>query len=199
MKTLAILTICLLLILPKLSGQDPTLKPYKLKSGIIEYKYSGDKTGTATLYFDDYGVKSAMYSELVTRGEPSKTWMVSIGELQYMWDLSKPGKGMKMKNQTAELTAEAAKDGLDSFTEATYAKMGMVKSGTEIFLGKECTLFKSDMGKVLTWSGMLMLMDFKMGSYVSKQEAISVKTNIPVDGKYFIIPKEITFSEMPAF
>jgi hypothetical protein len=77
--------------------------------------------------------------------------------------------------------------------------MGMVRSGTEQFLGKECIVIKGDMGKVLIWKGIMMLMDFKMGPYVSKQEATSVKTNIPIDGKYFIIPKDITFTEMPSF
>jgi hypothetical protein len=55
------------------------------------------------------------------------------------------------------------------------------------------------MGKVLIWNGIMMLMDFKMGAYISKQEATSVKTNIPVDSKYFVIPKNTTFSEMPGF
>jgi hypothetical protein len=77
--------------------------------------------------------------------------------------------------------------------------MGMVRNGTEIFLGKECTVIKGDMGKVLIWKGIMMLMDFKMGAYVSKQEATSVKTDVPVDAKYFVIPKNITFSEMPGF
>jgi len=154
MKTLSTLTVCLLLIMPKLSGQEAALKPYKLKSGIIEYKYSGDKTGIATLYFDDYGMKSAMYSDLVTRGESSKTWVVSSGDIQYMWDLSKPGKGMKMQNPLTAWFKEASKGDVESFTESAY---------------------------------------------VSKQEATSVKTNIPVDAKYFVIPKNITFSEMPVF
>ena len=116
-----------------------------------------------------------------------------------MWDVSKPGKGMKMQNPLTAWFKEASKGDVESFTESTYEKMGLVKSGTGMFLGKECNLFKGDMGKVLTWNGMLMTMDFKMGAYVSKQEATSVKTNVPVDAKYFVIPKNITFSEMPVF
>ena len=45
----------------------------------------------------------------------------------------------------------------------------------------------------------MMLTDIRMGSYVSRQEATSVKTNVPVDAKYFVIPRNITFTEMNIF
>lgn len=199
MKTTITFSVCLLLIIGNAYGQNKTPKPFKFKSGIIEYKYSGDKTGTAVQYFDDYGMKSAMYSEISQEGKQIKSWVVSFGDYQYMWDPSKPGQGMKMKNPFISWIAESSENDLESFTESTYVKMGFVKSGQEDFLGRQCTVVKGDMGKVLTWNGILMLMDFKMGAYMSKQEATSVKTDLPVDAKYFVIPKNITFSEMPAF
>jgi hypothetical protein len=199
MKTIIASLICMLLMPGSIYGQDKTPKPFKFKSGIIEYKYSGDKTGTATQYFDDYGMKSAMYSEITQEGELTKSWVVSSGDYQYMWDPSKPTQGMKMKNPLLSAITQASTDELESLTESTYEKMGMVKSGTETFQGKECTVIKGDMGKVLTWNGILMLMDFRMGAYVSRQEVTSVKTNVPVDAKYFTVPKNITFSEMPGF
>lgn len=54
--------------------------PIGIRSGIIEYAYSGDKTGKSTQYFDDYGMKSAVYADIVTQGESSKGWAVTIGE-----------------------------------------------------------------------------------------------------------------------
>ena len=74
--------------------------------------------------------------------------------------------------------------------------MGMVKTGKEVLLGKECDVIKGDMGKVLVCNGILMLSDFRMGTYVSRQEATSVITNVPVNAKYFVIPQNITFIEM---
>jgi hypothetical protein len=199
MKKTNFLAIGLIILLPKLSAQEADLKPYGIKSGIIEYTYSGDKTGTGTLYFDDYGMKSAMYMETITEGEESKGWVVAFGDDQYMWDPDQPDNGMKMRNPLLSWINEASNGDYESFTEEAYKKMGMVKSGKEAFLGKECTVLKGDMGKVLIWNGIMMLMDFKMGAYVSKQEATSLKTNVPVDAKYFSIPKNITFSEMPGF
>jgi len=44
-----------------------------------------------------------------------------------------------------------------------------------------------------------MLLDFKMMGTASHQEVTKIETNIPVDPKYFVIPDNIEFSEMPMF
>lgn len=178
-------------------GQNQAKGPFKFKSAIIEYRYSGDKTGTAVHYIDDYGLKSAMYTDLSLDGEVTKGWVVSYGDYQYMWDPAKPTQGMKMRNPLMSQISQSSADEIEALTVETYEKMGMQKTGTEKFLGKECDLLKGTMGKVLIWNGVMMLMDLRMGDYVSHQEATSVKTDVPVDQKYFVIPKNITFSEMP--
>jgi hypothetical protein len=38
-----------------------------------------------------------------------------------------------------------------------------------------------------------------MGSVVSGQEVTSIKTNIPVAERYFRIPDNITFNQIPGF
>jgi hypothetical protein len=199
MKPLLLSAVALLLAFVSAAGQEATPKPFSFKSGIVEYKYSGDKTGKSIQYIDDYGMKTAMYSEITQEGETTRSWVVSYGDFQYMWDPSESTQGMKMRNPLLDWISQSSEKDLESFTVAAYEKMGMVRNGTEIFLGKECSVIKGDMGKVLIWKGIMMLMDFKMGVYVSKQEATSVKTNVPVDAKYFVIPKNITFSEMPGF
>ncbi len=181
------------------NGQNQAKGPFKFKSGIIEYRYSGDKTGTAVHYIDDYGLKTAAYTEITSDGELTKSWVVSSGEYQYMWDPAKPTQGMKMKNPLMNQIKQSSSGEIDALTLETYRKMGMKKTGTENFLGRECDLLQGTMGKVLIWNGVMMLMDLSMGDYVSRQEATSVKPNVPVDAKYFILPKNIVFSEMPEF
>lgn len=181
------------------TNTDALGKPLGVKSGIIEYTYSGDKTGKSTQYFDDYGMKSAVYAEIVQQGEPSKGWSLTIGEDQYMWDPGKPGEGMKAKNPMAAMMTGKSAEEMETLTASMYEQMGMAKSGTEMFQGKACTVYKGDMGKVLIWKGLLMMMEIRMGDVVSRQEVTSIKTNTPVDGKYFKIPDNITFSELPGF
>ncbi|MBE0678377.1 MAG: hypothetical protein IH592_06390 [Bacteroidales bacterium] len=174
-------------------------KPLGVKSGIIEYTYSGDKTGKSTQYFEDYGMKSAVYAEITSQGETSKGWTLTIGEDQYMWDLSNTGQGMKTKNPMIKMLAESSGKDILSYMAGMYEQMGLIKSGTETFQGKECTVFKGDLGKVLIWKGIMMKTEMNFGTMVSRQEVSSIKTNIPVDGKYFRLPGDITFSEMPGF
>jgi hypothetical protein len=182
-----------------LQAQEATLKPYGIKSGIIEYSYSGDKVGKGILYFDDYGLKSAMYTDAVERGEKRKGWVLTSGDYQYMWDPERSSEGMKLKNPVIDWINSASEGDLESFSESMYAKMGMQRSGSETLLGKECKVMKGKMGKALVWNGILMLLDMKMMGYNSHQEAIDIKINLPVESKYFIIPKDIKFSEMPMF
>ncbi len=199
MKKVILLTLGMVCLTGITSGQNQAKGPFKFKSGIIEYKYSGDKTGKAIHYIDDYGLKSAMYTEITLDGELTKGWVVSYGDYQYMWDPAKPTQGMKMKNPLMSQISQSSSDEIEALTVQTYEKMGMKKTGTEKFLGKECDLLKGTMGKVLIWNGVMILMNLKMGEYESGQEATSLKTDIAVDQKYFVIPKNITFSEMPGF
>jgi len=197
MKKIAILIVSFFIILLRLAGQEATLKPYGIKSAIIEYLYSGDKVGKGTLYFDDYGMKSAIHTDVVEDGEKKKGWVVSFGDFQYMWDPDDQTEGMKLKNPLITWISESSKGDIESFTESTYAKMGFEKAPDEIFLGKTCKTMKGKMGKVLVWNGILMLLDMKIMGYGSHQEVTKIETNVPVDGKYFVLPKNIKFSEMP--
>ncbi len=189
----------LLLIVNQIYAQGDKLKLFQIQSGIIEYKYSGNEVGKSILYFDNYGNRSAINLDTKEDGEVRKGWIISLGEYQYIFDPSKPNEGFKLKNPIIEWIYQNKNKDVEKFTEETYGKLGMKKAGTEKFLGKECIAYKGNDGKVLTWKGILMLMDLKIAGTHNKQEATSIKTNIPVDQKYFAIPKNIKFSEMPMF
>jgi len=197
MKRIFPIIIIYLLPIISLTGQKLTLKPYGLKSGIIEYSYSGDKVGKGILYFDDFGMKSAMFTDAVEDGEKRKGWVVTFGDYQYLWDPDRSSEGFKLKNPIITWLAESSKGDIDSYTESMYLQMGFTKAPDEIFLGKPCKAMKGDMGKVLTWNGILMLMDMKLMGTGSHQEVTKIQTNVRVDAKYFVIPRNIKFSEMP--
>lgn len=95
-----IVSISLLFGVPA-AAQEATPKPFSFRSAIVEYKYSGDKTGKSIQYIDDHGMKNAMYSEITQDGETARSWVVSYGNYQYMWDPDQPDKGMKMKNPSS--------------------------------------------------------------------------------------------------
>ena len=103
MKKIIFLSVCLFFILTSISFQETSLKPYGIKSGIIEYSYSGNKVGKGTLYFDEYGLKTATLTDAVEGGEKKKTWIVTSGDYQYLWNPSNPNEGMKLENPVNKL------------------------------------------------------------------------------------------------
>ena len=188
-----------LLIVSQIKAQEVSLKPYGIQSGIIEYKYSGSQVGTGILYFDEYGYKSAMKMDTKMNDQQQKGWVVSFKDYQYIFDPKKPDEGLKMKNPIIESFLKMDNPDYDKVAEDLYSKMGMKRAGTEKFIDRDCILFKGENGKILTWNGILMLMDMNYSGIKTKQEVTSIKINVPVDAKYFEIPKNIKFNEMPGF
>jgi hypothetical protein len=183
----------------QLHAQEVSLKPYGIESGIIEYKYSGSEVGKGIMYFDEFGSRTAMNVDTKRGEEINKGWVISHKEYQYIFDPTKPDEGLKMKNPIIESLIKMDKQDYDKAAEDLYSQMGMKKSANEKFLDKDCIAYKGDMGKILTWKGILMLMDMNYGGMKSRQEVTSIKVNVPIDAKYFEIPKNIKFSEMPGF
>jgi len=128
MKTIILLIIGLTSLAGITYSQNQAKGPFKFKSGIIEYRYSGDKTGTAIHYIDDYGLKTAAYTEITSDGELTKSWVVSTGEYQYMWDPANPTQGMKMKNPLMNQIKQSSSGEIDALTLESYGKMGMKKN-----------------------------------------------------------------------
>jgi len=196
MKKVLIFIVCLISIL--LKGQDIYQRPFGIKSGIIEYSFYGDKVGKGTLWFDDYGLKCAMYTEVTYGTRTSKGWIVSTGGFQYSWDPAKNAEGVKTKNPILIWANEAPVKGIDSYYESIYVKMGMRRYGNETFIKRECRVFKGDIGKLAIWQGIIMRLDLKTSGTITYQAATSVKTNVVINPKYFVIPKTVKFTEKPA-
>ena len=113
MKPLLLSAVALLLAFVSAAGQEATPKPFSFKSGIVEYKYSGDKTGKSIQYIDDYGMKTAMYSEITQEGETTRSWVVSYGDFQYMWDPPKIYPGYENEKSAPGLDQPVVKKTLN--------------------------------------------------------------------------------------
>ena len=193
------LSVFVLLITNQLIAQPEGFKLYGIETGIIEYKYSGNEVGVGTLYFDKFGIRCAMKMDTKRDGELNKGWVISLEEYQYIYDKSRSNEGWKLKNPIIEWIQQNSLKEIEKYTEEIYAKLGIVRAGTEKFLGKECLAYKGENGKLLTWNGILMYMNLSFGGELTQQEVTSIKVNIPVDEKYFEIPKDVKFSDLPMF
>jgi len=182
---------CLLFSSPwVLRSQD--LKIYNVKSGIIEYLHEGVQAGKSTMSFDNYGNLCATWTDLTVGGERQKGWVITKGDVQYLFDPAAK-TGMKITNPLVE-GLRKTKD-IEKYAEQLYATMGMKPAGTEKCLGKECKRYAGSGGKVLTWNGLLMLMDITVMGQTTRQRATKIDVNVPVRASLFEIPSTITFEE----
>jgi hypothetical protein len=186
---LAVLTIVFPNLVP---GQCLDQSAYSNRSGIVEYKFTGTQEGIGTLYFDDFGFRTYFLLDVMVAGRHTRTITITIGEDQYMFDADKSGEGIKLKTR-ANLVIEEQ----DSVIRNVYGKIGLEKTGSAFFMGKDCDLWQGKAGKVLLWNGIVLHKEIDLYGNRMHQEALSLKTDIAVDPDLFTIPENISFVEMP--
>ncbi|WP_304131341.1 hypothetical protein [Ignavibacterium album] len=138
-----------------------------------------------------------MKSEIKSDYKNDNTGVISLIEEQFIFDPAKTDEGIKMKNSLLKGFFEMQQKDYDEFVKEFYSRMGYKIAGKEKYLGKDSIVYKGELGKVLIWDGIMLYMESDFGGIKSKQEATSVKVNVPVDAKYFQIQKNIKFKEAP--
>ena len=119
---------------------------YGLKSAIVEYDVSGSQEGTRRLYFDNWGLRQAEYSNTtITIGQFSKTAnLVNIndGEWQYIINMETKS-GTKSQSQLKELKTQLeGEQYFNELGEQVILKMGGQKVGEEEYMEKECVIYE---------------------------------------------------------
>ncbi|MGB9702255.1 MAG: hypothetical protein ACPL1A_05945 [Candidatus Kapaibacteriota bacterium] len=122
------------------------MKKYQVKSGIVEYSISGIQTGKQTLYFDNWGLLSAEYTQATTTfmgmTVPTNTLSLTTQEWTYNIDLDKK-EGTKIANKEIEelMKSLQGKD-LEEIGRKMLEKLNAKKIGNETFLGKNCEVWE---------------------------------------------------------
>ncbi|MCA9407559.1 MAG: hypothetical protein H6755_07900 [Candidatus Omnitrophica bacterium] len=176
---------------------------YILKSGIIEYKVSGQQEGSETLYFTNHGQKEARYTNTQMSIFGSKQEFNSVNIIDGEWSYN-------LNLKTNEATKINYKEFMDSmskqygsqqnqyFSEEMLAAMGGKKIKTEKILGKTCDVYEmSDFGsKTWVYKGMPLKYEMNMMGMVFKSEAVKIQENPSIDSKKFELPKDVKIVEM---
>lgn len=115
-------------------------RSFGVRSGILEYTESGPElpyTSKTTHYFDDWGVRQAMYAEATTAdGEVMRRLQLKAGEWAYSANLDKMTGA---KGKVAETPPMVG--GPVAAHEARVLAEGGKLEGTEEFLGYTCKVF----------------------------------------------------------
>lgn len=185
------------------SQAGDTVKRYRMKSGIVEYEISGPQKGTETLYFDDWGIREATYTNVTVEmmGFKQETNTLSILKDGYTYNIDLTKRtGTKIETPLMkELNARAEAEGKDmaDVGEEMLVRMGGKKVGTEEFLGKKCDIWVMEqMGsKIWVYNGItLKSITNMMGMEISKV-ATRFEENATIDKSKLDLPTDIKFED----
>lgn len=196
--TLMILTSLLLLsgCGAKSTQDTPENRRYGVKSGILKKKMStpiGDQL--ITVYFDDYGEKEAVESEM-TGNFPSHSLKIR-----------EPGGKTKIVVDLLKKTAFRASGSVqccpDFNTLKPEEKKALKESGKEKVTGKQCKIYTINLGeldpsagnaktKLWIWDGLILKEAIDLGESMKLEtEVISFETDVNVPAEKFKVPEGI--------
>ena len=160
------------------------LKRVSMKSGMIEYKLSGDVKGTEVLYFDQWGwrektIRKYTYSKYGISSDENRVELRN-GDFTFRGNF-KTGKGSATQNKL-----ESSMLRYKSRAEVTQTIMESRNGtfvGEENILGKLCTVWEFPRGltqKIWVHEGLIL----KQEQRIATLTIISTATNIQFDSSY---------------
>lgn len=191
----------ILFVISQLCAQSNTYKRYLVKSGILEFEYSGATKGTETLYFDDYGMKEMKLQNLETTmlGITQKTNTITITDHEFIYNIDLNEKsGSKMINPMLQFIemSKADQKKLEKIGEDILKEMGGKKTGTDTILGKKCDIWEVMGSKSWVWNYIPLKTEIDMLGVKTTMLVKSIKTDVKIPADKFKVPEGINVLEI---
>ncbi len=189
------------------NNQNPTLKRYNVKSGMVTYKITSNGkvmgstitgSGSEKLYFKNWGA-----TELKEENSTKTTKMNFFGKEKIKTDkthtINKLDNGksysVDFKNASIYLRRDPMMELMkNSNTDAGNAGKEMLKSvggkiiGQENFLGYPCEIWDAMGSKQWIYKGVTLKIVSKVMGITTVKEATNARFNVDVSDKYFQLP-----------
>jgi hypothetical protein len=189
------IALILLIVTLNAVAQEKQVKLYPFKSAVIEYKYEASAKGTHIKYIDDWGYKQAdyIYKQLNFGGNNDKEYEIIIitGQKAYTIDLQEKEVAIG-RNVTYNYFIENNNQKCTDISDALVKAEGFSLAGTEVFLGKECKLWKSKKATKLTWNGVVLKSEINFLTMMV-EKATSIKIDIEIPSSKFDIPQNVKY------
>ena len=174
-------------------------RPYNVKSGIVESTVDMMSEQAQTIYFDEYGAKQTIVTDVEVMGHKSRTISITADGWSITYDPAKK-EGTRVKIPAGA----AAAGGLPNpaqFTDEMKKKYKVVELGSRTIAGKEAVGVSMEvMGtpmKVWTWEGIPLRTEIEMGGkapMVTEVKNLQVDVDVPADK--FVVPADVKITEM---
>ncbi len=199
-----ILTTGLLLITAIAANAQVTRNMYGFKSGHIEYKLTGNTTGTKSLWWDDYGAKSRTETNSVTVIEmfgiknETKMHTVSVINGDNYWFANLDDKTGQEGSLTSMLGYTEINEMTDSekeqFANQLIDSLGGERLGTERILGCDCEIITLLGSKGWNCKGVTLKSEVETLGVTANETAISFDKNISIPSSKFEKIQGITYT-----
>jgi len=173
-----------------------TTKYYNIEQGMIEYDVTAmENKGQLTVYWKDFGRVSYATGKRNMMGTMVDTYTLKDGSFTYSWTSgSKTGTKERIdKEQIGQLN-------YNDITDDQQQKFNIEKTGTEVFMGKTCSIFtfsyQGATSKNWVWEGITLRTETSVED-VKAVEMMGTRLSLGTApaGDVFKIPADIEFRE----
>lgn len=176
---------------------------YGVKSGIVEFKVSGNQNGMGTIYFDDYGAKEARYQniEISMMGmtQASNTLVIIDRDVMYNVNLDTKTGGKSVDATTPQMLENTGAANLQELGMHMIQQMGGEQAGVDTVAGVTCDIWKipNVNSESCIYKGISLKTSMSMGNMEMLMEATSFQegANIPEDK--FKLPGDVQILDAP--
>jgi len=194
------------LLVFQLNAQQ-SAKRYAIESGKIEYKLTGNTTGTRIVYFSDYGNKHYEHekSETVTKifgiTDRTETDKITIISGDHFWTID----NLEKKNYEGEMPySNLSKEMMGNMTEAEQKEMaddilksfGGQRLGTEKVLGYTCEKLSVMGSFIWLYNGISLKSETNVMGITANEEAIVFEENIAIPSSRYSPPSGVNFTNV---
>jgi len=175
---------------------EEKIKPYSFKTAIVEYTYSGNTSGTQTLYIDEHGWNQCEITNTVMKsfGQKNETNEVklTLGIEIYQWT---PGKntGTQMHNSMLEELLKDPDFDIKEFSKELMEQLGFEKTGNETVNGRNCIVWKGMGSTIWIWNDIAVKTEVKVLGQKTIWTATSIQFDVPVPESKFKVPTDVQF------
>jgi len=180
------------------SFAEEKIKPYSFKTAIVEYVYSGNTSGTQTLYIDEHGWNQCEVTNTVMKsfGQKNETNEVklTLGLEIYQWT---PGQntGTQMHNSMLEELIKSPDFDIKEFSKQLMQQLGFEKKGNEVVDGRDCEVWKGMGSTIWIWKDIAVKTEVKVLGQKTVWTATSIQFDVPVPSTRFEVPSDVKFQK----
>lgn len=186
-------------------AEVPKVKRYQMSSGIIEYAMEGNRKGTETVYFSEWGMKEARYASIQpvnVDAEPVLNLLtLTLDEWIYSIDLDRK-TGSKFQDPIlAAPDKSLIPESVGEFSKGMLEMQGGVLKGRGRHLDRDCDQWEIEKVRIkaCVWNDIPLKIEWLEPLRELTVSAVRLEENVTIPEDKFAIPPDVRLESEDAF